>query len=51
VLRRVATYEEIRRYWDLNEVVRANEMLDVQDDGEWFSHEEARVKARRPRRR
>ncbi len=47
VLRHVATYEEIRRYWDLHEVLTANEWLDYQDDAEHFSTEEARAKAKR----
>lgn len=46
-MRQVASYEEIRRYWDLHEVLRANELLDVQDDAEWLAHEEARLKAKR----
>jgi hypothetical protein len=51
VTRHIATYEEIRRYWDLNEVMRANELLDVQDDAEWMAHEDARAKSKRGRRR
>jgi hypothetical protein len=27
--------------------MRANELLDVQDDAEWMAHEEARAKAKR----
>lgn len=43
----VATYEEIRRYWDLHEVLEANEWLDVKEDAEWRAMEEARPKAAR----
>jgi len=48
VQRGFATYKEIRTYWDLNEVMRANELLDIHDDAEWLAAEEARRKARRP---
>ena len=37
VMARRATYEEIRRFWDLNEVMHANELLDIQDDAEWLA--------------
>jgi hypothetical protein len=35
VIARVATYEEIRRYWDLLEVAEANELLDIKEDAEY----------------
>ena len=43
----VATYEEIRRYWDINEVLSANEWLDVKEDAAWKDAEVARQKAAR----
>jgi len=42
----VARYDELRRFWDINEVVRANEHLDMQDDAEWLASEEARHKSK-----
>jgi hypothetical protein len=50
VLRRVATWEEITRYWDLDEVMRANEFLDLQDDAEYQAHKMAELKSRNARR-
>ncbi len=44
VLRNVARYDELRRFWDINEVLRANEHLDIQDDIEWLQSEEMRRK-------
>lgn len=37
VLRRVASFEEIQRYWSLGELLDANEALDVQDDADWLA--------------
>lgn len=45
-MRGVATYQEIRTFWDLNDVVTANEWLDYQDDAEHFHAEEQRSKRR-----
>ena len=45
VTRDVAGYKELRTYWDINEVVRANEHLDMQDDAEWLASEDARRKS------
>ena len=50
VMRKVATLEEIRRYWCLRDVIRANEFLDVQDDSEWLAHDDARRRAQETRR-
>jgi hypothetical protein len=36
VARRVAGFEEIMRFWDINDVARWNEILDAQDDHEWL---------------
>ncbi len=33
--------EEIRRFWDINDVMRANELLDVKADAKWL---ESKVK-------
>lgn len=42
VIRKIARYEEIMTFWDLNEVIEANELLDMQDDAEWLASEEIR---------
>jgi len=36
-MRQIAGWEEIRRYWDLGEVLDANEALDIQDDADWLA--------------
>ena len=46
VVRRVASYEEVRRYWDICDVLRANEWLDIMDDAEWDAAREAQRKAK-----
>lgn len=51
VQRGVASYQELRTFWDINEVMRANELLDIQDDAEWLAAEEMRQKAGRGARR
>jgi hypothetical protein len=51
VTRRVATYEEIMQYWNLNEVMEANEHLDIQDDAEWLAHKEAEAQMNKAGRR
>jgi hypothetical protein len=33
------------RYWDINEVMTANEWLDIQDDREWLHSMEEKAKA------
>lgn len=43
-MRGVAKYAEIRQYWDLEEVIHANELLDMQDDAEWLAHQGAKSK-------
>lgn len=47
VTRKVARYEEIMRFWDINEVIEANEWLDIQDDAEWLAGEEVRQKVKK----
>jgi len=37
VTRQIATWEELRRFWDLGEVLDANEVLDIQDDADWLA--------------
>jgi hypothetical protein len=32
VLRGVATYKEVREFWDINEVYAMHEILDIRDD-------------------
>lgn len=51
VMRQIATYEEIRRYWSIDDVLTANEHLDLQEDAEWLSHEASKSKSRRGRRK
>ena len=36
---KVARLEEIRQFWDINDVMRANELLDIQQDAEWLAHQ------------
>jgi len=47
VTRDVAKYQEIMQYWDLNEVLEANEHLDIQDDSEWLAHRVAEAEIKR----
>lgn len=47
VQRGFATYKEVRTFWDINEVTRANELIDVTDDAEWLAAEEAKQKSQR----
>jgi hypothetical protein len=51
VMRGVARYEEIRRYWDINEVFSANERLDMADDYAWLEQQAAAAKAATQARR
>lgn len=44
VLAGVASLEEIRRSWDICEVFRYNELLDVREDVEWLSSQKPRNK-------
>ncbi len=37
VVRQIATYREVREFWDLVEVLAANDALDVQDDADWLA--------------
>jgi hypothetical protein len=37
VARGVASFEEIVRFWNLNDVLRWHEILDAQDDDAWFN--------------
>lgn len=41
VLARIASYHEIRTYWDIVEVFEANQLLDIQQDMEWMQVREA----------
>jgi len=47
VTRKIATYSEIMQFWDMYEVLEANEHLDIQDDAEWLAHKDAERKAAR----
>lgn len=46
VVREVATYKEIRTFWDLDEVFMAHEILDMRDDVEEATYQEMRRKQR-----
>lgn len=46
VIRKIASYEEIRRFWDICDVLRANEWLDIMDDAEWLAAKAAEQKAK-----
>lgn len=46
VNRNVASYSDIMSFWDLNEVMTANEWLDIQDDQEWLNHQQQKAKMR-----
>lgn len=35
--RGIATYEEMRRYWSLDEILDELEVLDMQDDADWMA--------------
>lgn len=39
VTRKIARYDELMSFWDINEVMEANELLDIQDDAEWLASE------------
>jgi hypothetical protein len=39
-----ATLQEIRSFWDINEVMAANEILDAQSDAEWLAYQEQKEK-------
>lgn len=40
------SYQEVMTYWDINEVLTANEWLDMIEDAEWSSYEDARRKSK-----
>jgi hypothetical protein len=46
VLRGVATYREVREYWDIDEVYAMQEILDIRDDLEAAEAEKLRQKAK-----
>jgi hypothetical protein len=37
VTRKVATLQEVRTFWDIIDVLTANEALDLQDDADWLA--------------
>jgi hypothetical protein len=47
-IRRVARYEEVRRFWDLAEVLDAIEALDIMDD---LAHDQAEIDRQERERR
>lgn len=38
----VATYKEIMTFWDINDVMHANEWLDLQSDREWLAQQNSK---------
>ena len=46
VLRGVAGYGEIRQFWDIVEVIEANELLDIQDDVDWHASDKMQKEAK-----
>jgi len=40
----------MKRFWDINEVMRANELIDIQQDVEWLANEKMQAKANHGRR-
>lgn len=47
VVHQIASLSEIMTFWDINEVMRANEILDIQEDVEWLSDERAKAQAKK----
>ena len=41
VTKQVATLQEIQTFWDLHDVVRATEWLDMMDDAEYLAMKKA----------
>jgi len=41
---KIATLEEIRSFWDINDVAACNEILDAKEDAEYLAHEAAKLK-------
>jgi hypothetical protein len=46
-MREKATYQEIVRFWDLKDVLEANEWLDYLDDAEYFTAEQMRAEMKK----
>ena len=44
--RDIAGYSEIMQHWDINEVMTANEWLDIRDDQEWLAGLQAEADSR-----
>jgi len=51
VNRGIAEYSDIMQHWDINEVMTANEWLDIRDDMEWLDAEEQRQQMKKASRR
>lgn len=45
VNRDVASYSDIVRHWDINEVMTANEWLDIRDDQEYLIDQRQKAEA------
>lgn len=41
----IATFEEIRRYWDICDVEEVTQLIDIQKDAEWLEGERIRREA------
>lgn len=49
-LRGVATYREVREYWDIDEVYAAHEIMDIRDDLEAAAVAQLKAKTEASRR-
>ena len=49
----LASYSDVMRFWDINEVMTANEWLDIKEDQEYLNemHAKAERDARKGKRR
>lgn len=48
---KIATYQEICQYWDINEVMEWHEILDMRADAEWRMHKDHEREMKRARNR
>ena len=47
IFEKVVTYEELRRFLSLDDVIRWNEILDARDDEQWLQSKEIEQKMKR----
>ena len=50
VVDQVVRLKELRTFWDINDVMRANEILDIQQDVEWLAAEKMNAKMKHSQR-